>query len=625
MTTGVFFGYLASVLVFATFYMKTIMPLRMVAISSNIAFITYALVEDLTPILILHALLLPLNILRLIELKREVRKAERAMTEDFSVDSILTVMKERLLAPGDVLFRKGDAADDLYYVESGRIDLPEIGKQLGPGDVLGEIGLFSTTGRRTSSAVALEKTLLHTLPRKKVASTLVQHPRLGIMLLRLAATRLTENLSQASPPSMTETPSEEADDSAMTDASRRHFKSRLRRAVAIAAVVLVIIAGGIAVAPTAYILLSRDSAVTSWINDATSPIQGHIMTPLPLPGAVVENSGWIVEIENEHADRGDILRSEARIREAETELDKLEAYDAYMEKLIGDWQSRTKTYAAAFAEKLDREAAGLKDEIAFLTERLRLANEAVKRAKTLSDQGFVSAAAEEEEKQTVLDLEEALAAKKRALSTHQLRRSWADEGIYIDEDGQNPNWAYQSDDVINLEHQKAQERVAVARAALEKAKQDHSAAIRSFRDVSSAVVTAPDGAIIWSRIAGEGAAVTAGAPIVSWIDCEELLVDVPSSDLLVGLVTQGMSADVIIEGETRTRKASVVLSRGAAGKLGPLDLAAVARGHDADTAQVVLSLDDAAGLEGCPVGRAASVDFTEISYLDMVWAFLRLQ
>jgi CRP/FNR family transcriptional regulator, cyclic AMP receptor protein len=54
-------GFIASALVLATFGMKEMVNLRIVAICSNLAFITYALVLNLTPILILHIILLPLN------------------------------------------------------------------------------------------------------------------------------------------------------------------------------------------------------------------------------------------------------------------------------------------------------------------------------------------------------------------------------------------------------------------------------------------------------------------------------------------------------------------------------------------------------------------------------------
>ena len=54
-------GFLASVLVLAAFGMKDMVNLRIVAICSNFAFIAYALLLHLLPILVLHVVLLPLN------------------------------------------------------------------------------------------------------------------------------------------------------------------------------------------------------------------------------------------------------------------------------------------------------------------------------------------------------------------------------------------------------------------------------------------------------------------------------------------------------------------------------------------------------------------------------------
>ena len=58
-------GYLASLLVLTTFYMRDMVRLRVAAIASNLAFITYAALADLDPILLLHLLLLPTNLYRL--------------------------------------------------------------------------------------------------------------------------------------------------------------------------------------------------------------------------------------------------------------------------------------------------------------------------------------------------------------------------------------------------------------------------------------------------------------------------------------------------------------------------------------------------------------------------------
>ena len=62
-------GYVASGLVLATFSMKSMRWLRAVGILSNFGFIFYALVVDLPPILILHSILLPVNVVRLVQLE----------------------------------------------------------------------------------------------------------------------------------------------------------------------------------------------------------------------------------------------------------------------------------------------------------------------------------------------------------------------------------------------------------------------------------------------------------------------------------------------------------------------------------------------------------------------------
>jgi hypothetical protein len=63
-------GFLASALVLTTFAMKDMINLRIVAICSNVAFIAYALVLHLLPILVLHVILLPLNSWRLAQALR---------------------------------------------------------------------------------------------------------------------------------------------------------------------------------------------------------------------------------------------------------------------------------------------------------------------------------------------------------------------------------------------------------------------------------------------------------------------------------------------------------------------------------------------------------------------------
>jgi hypothetical protein len=60
-------GYLAAAMVLVAFYQTQMVPLRIAALGSNLAFIAYGLALGLMPVWVLHLLLLGLNTRRLVE------------------------------------------------------------------------------------------------------------------------------------------------------------------------------------------------------------------------------------------------------------------------------------------------------------------------------------------------------------------------------------------------------------------------------------------------------------------------------------------------------------------------------------------------------------------------------
>jgi hypothetical protein len=80
-------GYVASTLVLLTFMSRDMRLLRIIAILSNIAFIAYGVLDWLPPVLILHTLLLPLNIVRLEELLRSRHDGDR-LRKGVSIDPV---------------------------------------------------------------------------------------------------------------------------------------------------------------------------------------------------------------------------------------------------------------------------------------------------------------------------------------------------------------------------------------------------------------------------------------------------------------------------------------------------------------------------------------------------------
>lgn len=59
-------GYAASCAVLATFLMRTMVPLRLIAILSNVLFLGFGYIEHIYPVFFLHMALLPINAWRLV-------------------------------------------------------------------------------------------------------------------------------------------------------------------------------------------------------------------------------------------------------------------------------------------------------------------------------------------------------------------------------------------------------------------------------------------------------------------------------------------------------------------------------------------------------------------------------
>ncbi|MEJ8571725.1 cyclic nucleotide-binding domain-containing protein [Microbaculum marinum] len=616
MSTGEIAGYLASALVFVTFYMKTMLPLRIVAIASNVAFITYALFEGLTPILILHATLLPLNSIRLAQILAFMRKVENAASSSFSMEPIFPLMQRRVFLADETIFNIGDRSDELYYVLEGRIWLPQIQREIAAGDFLGELAVFSETQRRTASAIARTNGVLMVLKRQAVFSALLQNPALGVHLLKLITLRMLENMGALDPLYADEGLAEEQPDGAALAKERR-----LRRAGIAAAFLFSIVATVVAIGPLIYSIATRNAALTTWMNVATAPIDGTIEHMALKPGDTVDASGKVADLTNHLIEPDEVIRARAQFSEAQANLQELDTHETRLLTLLEDWNQRTERYADAFRENLDLQIDSLTRRIELLEQRVEYARSSADRMRTLRSTGATTTREAEAAESELRDREALLAEWKTQLDEVRLRRRMASEGIYLQADGKEPEWSWRSRDELRLEIERTKQHKANAVAALQRASEDLSAANIAYEHNARAAVTVPAGARIWSSSMRDGVTFKVGGPLFSWIDCSKLLVDVPTNDLFATLAEPGQRALVILEGEDRLRDATILMSRAAPAKLGQSDLAVVARGHGRGTAQLILSLDASDLTATCPIGRAARVEFPDIGVLDLVRAY----
>lgn len=186
-------GYLGAILMFSTFYMKRMIPLRAVGIASNATFIIFSSISHVWPLLALHTALLPLNTIRLIQMIKLVNKVKEASAGNFSMDFLVPFMTKEDFKTGDTVFRKGAAADKIYYLQKGRAVLSELSVTLKEGDLIGEIGVFSNQKQRTASLVCEADTRFLTIPDKQILQLYYQNPKFGMHLVQMIIHRLLRN------------------------------------------------------------------------------------------------------------------------------------------------------------------------------------------------------------------------------------------------------------------------------------------------------------------------------------------------------------------------------------------------------------------------------------------------
>lgn len=191
-----FFGALGGIFFIATLYMKTMARLRIVNIVSNFFFMLYGYLAPALPTFLMYLALLPINFVRLYQLRGLVRKVRESAQGDLSLDWLKPFMTSRRYRKGDVLFRKGDRAEHMYYTISGKFLVTELGVELPPGRIMGELGFLTPDSRRTQSIECIEDGEALNVTYDKILELYFQDPDFGFYLLRLTSERMLQNTAR---------------------------------------------------------------------------------------------------------------------------------------------------------------------------------------------------------------------------------------------------------------------------------------------------------------------------------------------------------------------------------------------------------------------------------------------
>ncbi|HEX9260371.1 MAG TPA: FAD-dependent oxidoreductase [Acidimicrobiales bacterium] len=110
------------------------------------------------------------------------------------LEALASMFVERSLADGDVVCRRGDVADEVFVVAAGKLRVQSASggsaAPVGPGSVVGELGLFGN-GRRAATLAAVGDVELLCLDYERFRRFLLAFPEGALAVLGAAISRLT--------------------------------------------------------------------------------------------------------------------------------------------------------------------------------------------------------------------------------------------------------------------------------------------------------------------------------------------------------------------------------------------------------------------------------------------------
>src|SRR6476660_8457241 len=179
-----------------TLMVRTIVPLRVIGIISMVFFIAYGALAGAVATFFLYLLSLPINIIRLRQMLNLVKKARISAQGDLSMDWLRPFMTPRKYKKGEVLFHKGDVAKEMFYTVSGKFLVKEIGVELPPGRIMGELGFIDPNNRRTGTVESLENGEVLTITYDRLLELYFQNPEFVFYNDPPTTERLMQNIGR---------------------------------------------------------------------------------------------------------------------------------------------------------------------------------------------------------------------------------------------------------------------------------------------------------------------------------------------------------------------------------------------------------------------------------------------
>jgi multidrug resistance efflux pump len=360
-----------------------------------------------------------------------------------------------------------------------------------------------------------------------------------------------------------------------------------------------------------FLCVSRKAVVGAALLTLHAPIDGHVQQSSLTLGRYVEAKEVLGVINNPWADDQSVRALELQLGDADVEIASISPLLEEFEGIASSLKNGTALYQARRVAQLQAVAAEAEARIKAQEAMSHEAQQVLDRSQELAVDGLVSPERRSEVERDAIVGKETVEALQRNLDGIGAQLDAAQKGVNIDSSGMGSDRPYsrQRLDELRIELVRWRQRLTEQQKRRDTLVRKLAEVRARLQQFSQATLSSPRRGRIWEVLTAPDTYVSKGSPVVSILNCEELLVVATVSEWVFARLSISTRARFTVTQTGERHLGRVVELLGSE----PLAQTLVAPGllTEPGTYRVVLAFPSLAGTSAdqCSVGQSGEVTF----------------
>ena len=375
------------------------------------------------------------------------------------------------------------------------------------------------------------------------------------------------------------------------------------------------------VLPHARSLVVRNAVITAYLSDLRAPISGEVEAINLRPGSMPAPGVPAMILRNDRVDGSRVARLQVQRNAAERQVAGLRENLDATRTILAERQAQLESYVQAVYLEVNKQLRQAQDEARALKVVLKSASASLERARSLSGDDLLSLS---ELEASEADYEEALSRfSANQLEIERLSQQLVEigQGVFQVTVPDGVLLTQQMTQQLVLEVIQLERQFHQGETEWRVAEAEYQKAAAALQHASVAEIQLRPTATVWNIYASLGAWVTEGTPLMSVVDCSNLLVDIAIDDATLEMIKPDQKVKLRLFGTLKYLTAKVVLVRGSGGLGDTPVLAAKVQHRGKREGRVLAKLDESRltvmPQESCAIGRIAYAEFEGIGLLQI--------